>query len=184
MDWLGTWVLWQKNRFYKSFTPFYRLLTLLLGRAGTFVASFIFKQKHAGMKNLRRLALLFFCSVVAQWGLAQEPFNNCAAAFLDGKIVVDEYSPTGKCSLAANATGELTVCTADLSPTSSILVDKIKFRIAVRDANTKTLWMYSGDTFTKVNIRKVLDKCKKGDHIVLLTVDNRYALPHNEILVK
>ena len=147
------------------------------------MASFIFKQKHTGMKNVRRLALFLFCSAIAQWSLAQKSFTNCAAAFLDGKIVVDDYSPRGQCSLPLNAKGELTVCTADLSPTSSIPVDKIKFRIAVRDANTKTLWMYSGDTFTKVNIRKVLAKCKKGDHIMLLTIDNRYALPHNEILV-
>jgi hypothetical protein len=136
------------------------------------------------MTRTHSLYLCLVFSFTAQLGLAQEPFNNCTAAFLDGKMVVDEYSPTGKCSLAADAKGELTVCTADLSPTSSIPVDKIRFRIAVRDANTKTLWMYSGDTFTKLNIRKVLDKCKKGDHIVLLTTDDRYALPHNEILVK
>ena len=135
------------------------------------------------MTRTRRLWLFLFCSAIAHIGLAQESFTNCAAAFLDGKIVVDDYSPTGKCSLAADTKGELTVCTADLSPTSSIPVDKIKFRIAIRDGNTKTLWMYSGDTFTKVNIRKVLDKCKKGDHIVLLTTDNEYALPHNEILI-
>ena len=135
------------------------------------------------MTQVLRFWLLLFCSAIAHWGFAQEPFSNCAAAFLDGKIVVDDYSPTGKCSLPLNAKGELTVCTADLSPTSSIPVDKIKFRIAVRDANTKTLWMYSGDTFTKVNLRKVLAKCKKGDHIVLLTTDSEYALPHNEILV-
>ena len=135
------------------------------------------------MKNVRRLALFLFCSAIAQWSLAQKSFTNCAAAFLDGKIVVDDYSPTGKCTLPIGAKGELTVCTADLSPTSSIPVDKIKFRIAVRDGNTKTLWMYSGDSFTKVNIRKVLSRCKKGDHIVLLTTDSEYALPHNEILV-
>ena len=135
------------------------------------------------MTRTRRLWLFLFCSAITHISLAQESFSNCAAAFLDGKIVVDDYSPTGKCSLAADATGELTVCTANLSPTSSIPVDKIKFRIAIRDGNTKTLWMYSGDTFTKVNIRKVLDKCKKGDHIVLLTTDDEYALPHNEILI-
>jgi hypothetical protein len=173
-----------KNRFYNSITLFYRLLLTRLVGADTFVASFIFRQKHLAMSRTPPLCLALLFSLAAQLGLAQERFTSCAAAFLDGKMVVDEYSPTGKCSLAADATGELTVCTADLSPTSSIPVDKIKFRVAVRDGNSKTLWMYSGDALIKLDIRKVLAKCKKGDAIVLLTLDDRYALPHNEILVK
>ena len=128
-------------------------------------------------------ALFLFCCAIAQPAFSQEAFQNCTAAFLDNKIVVDDYSPTGKCGLAANATGQLTVCTADLSPTSSRAVDKINFKIAIRDHQTKTLVMYSNENYRQVDIQKILSKCRKGDHIVLLTLDNRYALPHNEILV-
>lgn len=115
---------------------------------------------------------------------AQEPFVNCAAAFLDQKIIVDEYSPTGKCALPADATGTLTVCTADLSPEKSVAKDKIKFKIAIRDKGSNTLLLFSDKTYEQVDIQKVLARCKKGDHIVLLTLDDRYALPHHEILVK
>ncbi|MCC6463302.1 MAG: hypothetical protein IT260_22725 [Saprospiraceae bacterium] len=115
---------------------------------------------------------------------AQTRFTNCSAAFLDNKMVVDDYSPTGKCSLPDTATGELTVCTADLSPQGSHPVDQIKFKVAIRDQQTGTLTMFSNETFKRVDIRNILSRCRKGDHIVLITMVDEYALPHNEILVK
>lgn len=136
------------------------------------------------MKTAFRFLFCLFFIVPAFYGHAQTSFNNCAAAFLNKKMVVDEYTTTGKCVLPATATGELTVCTADLSPELSIPKDKIEFKIAIRDKNTGTLTMYSGDTYRKVDIRKVLAQCKSGDHIVLLTMDREFALPHNEILVQ
>ena len=84
----------------------------------------------------------------------------------------------------ARATGTLTVQTVDLSLTTSIGIDKIEFRVAIRDKATGTLFQYSGETYREVAIQSVLAHCKKGDQIVLLTIDGRYALPHNEILVQ
>ena len=43
--------------------------------------------------------------------------------------------------------------------------------------------MFSDEKFKHINIQSILKKCKKGDLIVLMTTDNQYALPHNEILV-
>ena len=135
------------------------------------------------MTKVIRLAFVLYCCALLKPAFGQNAFLNCTAAFLDNKIVVDDYSPRGKCSLAATATGNLTVCTADLSPTASVAVDKITFKIAIRDQNTHTLVMYSNKNFRQIDIRQVLSKCRKGDHIVLLTLDDRYSLPHNEILV-
>ncbi|HAD14737.1 MAG TPA: hypothetical protein DCF33_20105 [Saprospirales bacterium] len=114
---------------------------------------------------------------------AQEPFSQCTAAFLNKKMVVDEYSPTGKCSLPQNATGTLTVCTADLSPERSVPLEKIRFKIALKKQQANTLIMFSEMTYKEVNIEKVLTQCQPGDNIVLMTLDNRYSLPHHEILV-
>lgn len=108
----------------------------------------------------------------------------CSAAFLDNKLVVDAYTPTGKCRLPLTARGELTVATADLSLESSKPVERLPFKIAIRDENTKTLTMFSGEDYRKIEVQQVLVKCKKGDSIVLLTLERQYALPHNEILVK
>lgn len=135
------------------------------------------------MKKSRLLLCTLLCSVLSITVFSQEAFTNCSAAFLNNKLVVDEYSPSGKCTLPDTATGELTVCTANLSPENSIPVEKIKFKIALRDKSTGTLTMFSNETYKQVDIRKVLTRCKKGDHIVLITTDTEYSLPHNEIQV-
>jgi hypothetical protein len=136
------------------------------------------------MKSVSGFLFTIFLTLPALSVFGQNHFNNCTAAFLGQKIVVDQYSPEGKCVLPQTATGELTVCTADLSPERSIAKDKIAFKIAIRDKNTGTLVMYSSDTYRKIDIQKVLAQCSPGDRIVLLTMDREYALPHNEILVQ
>lgn len=132
----------------------------------------------------KKTASLFALLFGVFTAFAQTQFNSCAAAFLDKKMVVDEYSPTGKCVLPATATGELTVCTVDLSPENSVAKERIGFKIAIRDKNTGTLTLFSGDTFRKIDIQKVLAQCQAGDRIVLITTERDFALPHNEILVQ
>ncbi|WP_018618507.1 hypothetical protein [Spirosoma luteum] len=123
------------------------------------------------------------CGITAV-SFAQAPFNSCPAAFIPGKMIVNNYSPTGQCRLSAAATGKLTVQTVALSPTKNKAVDKIDFHVAIRDKATNTLRMFSNKTYQQLPVQQVLITCKKGDRIVLLTVNNQYALPHNEILVK
>lgn len=135
------------------------------------------------MKHILPILLTVAGCTLSTLSLAQNSFDSCSAAFVGGKLIVDEYSPKGQCRLATTATGELTVQTVELSPTESKALDKIDFKVAIRDKATGTLHLYSGGTFRQVPVQQVLAKCKKGDHIVLLTVDGRYALPHNEILV-
>lgn len=134
--------------------------------------------------NALRLCLLLSGWVIAQTALAQEKPNQCAAAFLGNRMVVDQYTKTGICRLPATATGELAVYTVDLSPAESKALDKVDFQVAIRDKKTGTLTMYSAKTYRQIPVQQVLSKCGKGDYIVLLTVDNRYALPHHEILVQ
>ncbi len=136
------------------------------------------------MNSSRFFFFTFFYLSLTATGFTQEAFTSCTAAFLDNKIVVDEYTPNGKCVLPSTSNGTLTVCTADLSPTQSIPVKQIKFMVALRDQNTKTLTMFSNETYKHIDIQKVLKRCKTGDHIVLITMDDAYSFPHNEILVK
>lgn len=99
-------------------------------------------------------------------------------------MIVNFFQPTGKCCLSPTAKGELTLKTVVLSPTKCKPLNKIPFTVAIRDKATNTLHMYSNTPVRQVSVQRVLANCKKGDNIVLLTMDNRYALPHNEILVK
>lgn len=127
---------------------------------------------------------MLFCCVWAVQGFSQEKFTACTAAFLDDKLIVDEYSPSGKCVITTAATGKLTVCTADLSPEKSIPVEQIYFKIAIRDGHTKTLYMPADKKYKQVDIRELLAYCKKGDSIVIISLGDQYAIPHSEIFVE
>ena len=136
------------------------------------------------MKKVNGLPLALFCILISTIGFGQKVFTDCSAAFLTSKMVVDSYTDQGKCLLSSSTTGELTVCTVNLSPTKSKAIDKIAFKIAIRDKDTQTILLYSNENFEQIAIERVLAKCKKGDHIILLTLDDKYAMPHNEILVQ
>lgn len=167
---------------------FYKRLTSASGRVSTFDTADRFRSTYLVhlnktiMKNVNYLVLGILLSI-SNLSFAQQKFTNCSAAFLDNKIVVNEYTTIGKCTLPATSNGKLTVCTAELSAKESKAVEKIPFKIAIRDKKTQTLTSFSDKTFKEIDIQNILKKCGKGDHIILMTTDNQYALPHNEILV-
>ncbi len=130
---------------------------------------------------LSTLLILFFFSIDLP---AQGKFSNCSAIFLNQKMLVDDYSPNGKCILSPSATGELTVNTATVENDKWVAGEKITFKIIIRDGSTKTLWCYSDATYESVGIKDILSKCKKGDSIVISLVKDEYALPHNEIVIE
>ncbi|MBE9462451.1 hypothetical protein ACFP1I_10565 [Dyadobacter subterraneus] len=134
------------------------------------------------MKNQFCLPCLFLLAIINPL-FAQNKFTNCSAAFLNNRMIVTEYSNKGKSTVSGKSTGELTVCTAEIGPEKCKAVEKIVFKVAIRGKESKTLVMYSDETFKQINIQNILKKCKKGDSIVLMTTDDQYALPHNEILV-
>lgn len=112
-------------------------------------------------------------------------FTNCTAVLLNNKMVVNEYTPTGKCELAGDAKGTFTIQPVSLQDQGVVIPQgKRRFKIAIKDANTKTLTSFSEETYTEIEVSKVLSQCKKGDHIVFITLDRDLALPHNEVLVK
>jgi hypothetical protein len=43
--------------------------------------------------------------------------------------------------------------------------------------------MFSQIFFNKIEAEKILAKCKKGDSVIIITTDDKYSLPHNELLV-
>ncbi len=133
------------------------------------------------MNKLLFLIALCFATTTL---FGQTAFNDCAAICLDKVALVNDYSPRGACEIELTAKGILTAYTVELSETAITPKKHIEFKIAIEDAATKTLWLFSEKTYKKIPVEEVLAKCKKGDVIRLLTIDNTYALPHNEILVK
>jgi hypothetical protein len=131
------------------------------------------------MKKIIVLIFILFCSK----SFAQKAFTNCAAVFLDNKMIVGEYSVKAKANISLSAQGELSVGTVALSEKENKLVDNFAFSVAIKDKETGTLMLFSKENYAKINIQKILSRCHKGDSIVILTLNNEYSLPHNEILV-
>ncbi len=99
-------------------------------------------------------------------------------------MLVDEYTADGQCAVFPEMTGDLTISTVDFSFGDFGLTLPVLFKVAIKNEQTNTLWMYSEASFIKIRLEDVLKKCQLGDRIILITVDQEYALPHHEIVVK
>lgn len=116
---------------------------------------------------------------------AQKDFTNCSAIFINHSMLVDDYSPKGKCVIPANAGGTLSLYPVILDDGKGREGgNNIPFKIAIRDGNTKTLTLFSEETYREVPVDTVLAQCRPGDAIVLITMEREWALPHSEILVE
>jgi hypothetical protein len=135
------------------------------------------------MKKEKSTMVILLTILYAHFGFGQNNFSDCSAAFLNSKMIVNEYSPSGKCTVSIHEKGNLTVNTVKLSSIKTKITDAIMFQVAIKDKETGTLILVSKEQIKKVAIESILSKCKKGDHIVLLTINRKYSLPHNEILV-
>lgn len=131
---------------------------------------------------MKKLFVLTFITM-SFWSFAQEPYTNCSAVFLNNKMLVEEYSDTAKCKISIDAKGEMVAATVELNKDNSRLVEKFSFSVAVKDKDTGTMMLLTKEPIKKIEVEKVLAKCRKGDKIVVLTTENEFALPHNEILV-
>ncbi len=110
-------------------------------------------------------------------------YKECAAILFDGKMLVDDYSPQGKCKVSAGTKGKLTVSEVQLGCQSAKPLKGVGFRVAIKNDRTNTLWMYSPKVLFEVNIQEVLKKCEQGDSILIMTEDQKYSLPHHVIEV-
>ncbi|MCO6477682.1 MAG: hypothetical protein J5I94_13710 [Phaeodactylibacter sp.] len=110
-------------------------------------------------------------------------YHDCAAIFFEGEMLADEYSPEGKCKLEAGRKGTLTVATVNLSGSAVVPVENIAFKVAIKNNRTNTIWMYSEKASQEVQLEDILKKCEPGDRIIIMTVDQRYSLPHHEVEV-
>lgn len=113
-----------------------------------------------------------------------EDFTRCAAAFLDGKMIVASYDVGAVASLSRNQKGTLTVNSVTLGPGQADAGERTEFMVAIRDAKTGTNWMYTNKWVQQVEVSAVLARCNPGDVVVLMTHDRQWALPHGEIAVQ
>ncbi|AWW00260.1 hypothetical protein [Arcticibacterium luteifluviistationis] len=129
------------------------------------------------MKNLI-LVLTLFVSVNA---LGQKSHNECVAVFLGENMVVNEYSPRGVSKISLQTNGVLTVNLVELGDKTAVKGESIDFMLALKDKETETLTMLNRKSTKGINAGKVLENAKVGDQLVILLVDDKFALPHHSI---
>ena len=115
--------------------------------------------------------------------MSGEAFSDCAAIFYKGEMLVNEYSPKGSCSIIKGNKGVITLASVELNENGGRAIKNLPFKIAIKDHKTNTIVMYSDKKYTEIMIEDVLTRCRKGDKILIMTLDSTYALPHNEIEV-
>lgn len=108
-------------------------------------------------------------------------YSVCAAILYKGNVLVDDYSPKGRCFLEKGMTGKLSISTVSLSETATIPQKTLKFHVAIKNKDTNTLFMITKEAILEIELEDILKQCKRGDIIVFLTVDKQYSLTHHEI---
>lgn len=136
------------------------------------------------MKKLLFLSFLFLGNIA----FAQDLYSNCSAVFLNDQMVIEEYSTTAKAKISKDAQGWISAGAVNLGEVNKgekkfEITEKFEFGVAIKDANTGTIILFSPKEYKKIEVEKVLAKCRKGDSIIIMTTDNTFSLPHNEILV-
>lgn len=136
---------------------------------------------------MKKMILVFMLAVISV-SYGQDTFSSCSAVFLNDQMIVEEYSASAKAKISKDAQGWISAGAVSLGEVSKgekkfEITEKIEFCVAIKDANSGTIILFSPKEFKKIEAEKVLAKCKKGDSIIIMTTDNTFALPHNEIVV-
>ena len=123
------------------------------------------------------------CQPIFQLASYEEPFSEYSAILLDGSPLFDKNNPNRPLQLSPEATGTLSFFTLNSSVYWQIPKQSIGFKLAIKDAKTNTLWMYSEKPLYEVDLSDLLLKCEEGDRLIFMTVDQKYRLPQNEVML-
>lgn len=136
---------------------------------------------------MKKMIVVFMVAVISD-SYGQDSFSSCSAVFLNDQMIVEEYSASSKAKISKDAQGWISAGAVSLGNVSKgekkfEITEKIEFGVAIKDANSGTIILFSPKEFKKIEAEKVLAKCQKGDSIIIMTTDNTFSLPHNEIVV-
>lgn len=136
------------------------------------------------MQYLKILSITLFI-LSSYWGMGQEAsqqkYNDCAAIFYNGEMLVNEFSPKGQCNLSSDADGKLSLHTVSLNEEGGTPTKDLKFYVAIRHIETNTLRLYSPKLYSEIKLKALNKTLGEGENIVILTDDPAYNLIHNEI---
>jgi hypothetical protein len=145
---------------------------------------------------MKKTLIIYLLALIAGTGLIAQPsaieilnstplsgkaFSDCAAIFYKGEMLVNEYSPNGICKIEKGMKGKITLSAVELDEKGGKAIRSLSFKVAIKDNLTNTIMMYSDKEYQEIMVEDLLPQRKKGDKIIIMTLDPAYALPHNEI---
>ena len=111
-------------------------------------------------------------------------YRDCAAIFFDGKYLVDDIVPKGKCELFPNMAGPLTVVSVTFSNDGAEPIKDIAFHIAIKNNRTNTIWMFTKEAVLEIYLQDIIEKCEPGDSLIIMPADQQYSLSQHEIVLQ
>lgn len=131
--------------------------------------------------------VLFSLSAQAQLGFVdpyrQESSSDYSielAIEYDGKLL-SEWSFSGnRLSLSMGMHGDLSLKILDSAQRLTAFED-LSFSIAIKDSKSGTIRMFSDKTYSTINAEEILERCKEGESIIIITTDRQYSLRQNEV---
>ena len=141
------------------------------------------------MKTIHLILALTFISLTIQ---AQTMFNDPYRKVLSTDYTIElaiQYKDkllsempwsSNKLSLGMQMYEDISLKIVDDGERLSAM-DTPVFQIAIKDNKTGTLRMFSDKVYTEINAETIVEQCKEGESIIILTIDRKYALPQNVI---
>lgn len=138
-------------------------------------------------KTMLFVVMLMGCLlVVAQqmnpWDVFEKDlaYARYAGIVHQGKVLENPAKPL---SIMADAKGTLSISAIKREAGKPVPMHRIKFRVAIKDYHTHTLWMYSDKVYEEIDVAELMNTCKVGDKLVFMTVDRRYRLSKHELSI-
>ena len=113
-----------------------------------------------------------------------KPYTDCAAIFFNDTVLVDDFSPLGECKLDFLEKGVLTLASVKLTDQGVSAIKKLPFQVAIKNQESNTMFLFTTGVVESIDVREIMNHCKMGDSILILTVDQQYNLTHHEIKLK
>lgn len=106
---------------------------------------------------------------------AEPPANIAVELIYEGEPLFDDTQPRSNSMLMRGMDGTLSIRIT--SAIDRLMVyDDIYFQVAIQDAHTSTLRMYSTDAYNTVQVEDVLHQCNEGDRVIIILLDRKYTL--------
>ncbi|MFY0650920.1 MAG: hypothetical protein JXQ96_02755 [Cyclobacteriaceae bacterium] len=110
--------------------------------------------------------------------------RSCSVVCLNDDWIPESYNKNARCQVSVGAEGIISVHeTGDVSDKENYKRDEfVEFKLAIFKKSFDSMVSFSDKTYSKIDIKQVLEKCEKGDQIIVILKDaEKFSLPNYKI---